>query len=170
MNSYKAGSLFFLSGVFFTFILIFSAVSCKTTENRDQELYVNETFTLDKTVSENNAGKGSGMKEFSDAEFPGVYKLTADPICSITLSIKKDSDGYSYTFSGGVTSSGRIGLEKKEDSVYVYFNGTRCDGNKESSSGIYSYKTIIIQKNGNSMSHNSCFRDCDSKYLRFVKN
>ena len=170
IRSYSVSCLFFPAGIFFTIIIIFSAVSCKTTENRDQELYVNEKFALDKTVSENTAVKDSGVKDLSESEFPGVYKLTGDPICSISLVIKKDSDGYSYSFSGGITSSGKIGMEKKEDAIYIYFNGTRCGGNKEPAAGIYSNKTILIQKSGNTMSRNSCFSDCDSKNLRFVKN
>lgn len=155
--------------IFFIFILVFSSASCKTPASPDRVSQADQTISQDENVSDNKTVGSPDLREFDGAEFPGVYKLTGDPICNITLSIKNDSEGYSYAFSGGFASSGRIGLEKKDGSVFVYFNGTKCGGNKESASGIYTYKTIKIQKNGNSTGHNSCFRECDSRILMFIK-
>lgn len=156
-------------GIAAVLILLF-AVSCKTPGNKDMELYVNETFTLNKAVEENNKADDSGLKDFSDAEFPGVYKLAGDPICSMSLVIKRDAEGYSYSLSGGVlTSSGRIGSEIKGGQIYIYLRGTICSGSNAVASGVYSNKTIIMQNYDFSTNRFACFRECDSKNLRFVK-
>lgn len=170
MNSYIAGLMQYFTALLFTLIIVLQFASCKSTDEREMQEYVNDTFRLDKTVPENDKVETSVLQDFNDAEFTGTYKLTGDPICSIILVIKKDPEGYSYTFSGAVSGSGRIGLEKKEGRVHVYFNGTRCGTDKDSSSGIYSSKTIEIRNYGNSNSNNLCFRECDSQILRFVKN
>ena len=126
---------------------------------------VKDKATYSEITGDNN------LEDISDTGFPGVYKIAGDPICRITLLIKKDKSGYLYTFRGDTfTGSGRISFRKKEGLIYIYFNGTFCSGNNETVTGFYSDKTITIRNYGNSMGRYTCFRECDSRHLRFVKN
>lgn len=175
-SSNTAGSPVLLKHILLIFMIVISALSCTTQDKQETAGGLNGTVSGSSNSGGENhaAGDGSlkdaGTRDFSDDEFAGTYKLTGDPICGITLIIKKDSDGFLYTFNGTITGSGRIGLDKKEGQIHVYFNGIRCGVDNDSVIGVYSYKTILIQRYGSSKGNTACFRECDSKILRFVKN
>lgn len=176
MSSFKTGLQVLLHRLSLVSLIVISAISCATRDVQDTSAGGERTFSADSiaaddnTVTGNSMAEDAGTNEISDSDFAGTYKLSGDPICSITLIIKKDSAGFMYTFSGSFTGTGRIGLERKDGQLYVYFNRAGCEGGNDSVWGIYSSGTILIRKDGNSAGNNSCFRDCDSKNLRFVRN
>lgn len=176
MDSYQAGSRVHINRVFLIYLIVISAVSCATRDMQESVTGLNNTVSGRNMAADGDTATGKnnennpGINELSDAEFAGTYKLSGDPICSITLVINRDQAGFLYTFYGSITGSGRIGLEKKEGQVHVYFNRAGCTAENDSVTGVYFPGIILIRKDADVKGNNSCFRDCDSKNLRFVKN
>jgi hypothetical protein len=108
--------------------------------------------------------------ENSIDDYTGVYRLKGDPICSFMLTIKKEDGNYSYVFTGDTfRSTGRLAFTKTDDGLYLVFTGTICSGSNSPVEGLFEENKIMIQNYGNGMNKYICFRDCDSKYLQFVK-
>lgn len=124
-----------------------------------------------KSSQSNGAGK-TGMTESKSivADYSGIYKLSHDQVCDIVITIKKDNSGYTYSITGkGVKNSGKISVVQDGESTYLAFTGTKRSGDKSAIEGAYSDGKIMIQNYGNAMNQYICFKQCDAKFLEFVR-
>lgn len=137
--------------------IIMSALYCSSAGNTGRG---NETDTVQEKVPAGNSGY----------DYTGVYRLKGDPICTFMLTIKKENGNYSYAFTGDTyKSTGRLAFTKTEDGLYLVFTNTICSGINSPVEGLFEENKIMIQNYGNGMNKYACFRDCDSKYLQFIK-
>ena len=98
-----------------------------------------------------------------DLEIGGVYKSDT---CEITLKIEnikeENKTKYLYTMNSNAKDieKGHISIIKDGEQTYLKFNNFE---------GLYEEDNIIIQNYGNSMNNFKYFKNCDSKYLEFIK-
>ncbi len=105
-----------------------------------------------------------------EPDYAGVYKLADSTICNIVITIKKDKRGYTYKIRGsGVKNSGKLSVIKDDAEIYFVFTGTKRSGDKTAVEGAYSDGKITIQNTGNAMNQYICFKNCDAKYLEFIR-
>lgn len=124
-----------------------------------------------KSFQNNRAGK-AGVSESKSLEpdYSGTYKLSDDQVCDIVIAIQKDNGGYAYLIKGtGLKSSGRLSIVKDGEETYLVFKSTIRSGDKTAVEGSYSDGRIMIQNTGNAMNQYICFKQCDVKFLEFVK-
>lgn len=114
--------------------------------------------------------KAERVEQYTNSDYSGVYRIADEKICNLTITVRKNEHGYMYLIKGtGVKSSGKLAVEKDGEQVYLTFTGMLRSGDRSPVTGAYSGNTITIQNYGNSMNEYVCFKQCDGKYLQFVK-
>ncbi len=124
-----------------------------------------------KNVSDGIINNAGAAEENNNYDYSGVYRITDKSLCSLVIEIRKDNSDYVYSIHGsGEKSSGKVTFEKDVEEIYLTFTGTVRSGDKSAVTGAYADHTITIQNYGNSMNEYLCFKQCDAKYLQFVKH
>ena len=95
MNRNAESRLLLLKKIFISFTVLLAAVSCSTSARPDSGMPVKDRATYSEITGEDN------LEDISDTALPGLYKIAGDPICRITLLIKRINPG-TRTLSAGI--------------------------------------------------------------------
>ncbi|MDF1548149.1 MAG: hypothetical protein P1P88_10035 [Bacteroidales bacterium] len=136
--------------------VLFFAISCNSGSSKDKNSNQDTDSTINKHLSVN--------------DYSGVYKVSGENSCPLTLTITKQSDVYEYHFGGeGFKRSGRLIPEDLHGEIYFTFEGPLAKTDPGTLEGKYVNGTIVIQNYGNSINEYNHFKQCEAKFIELVK-
>lgn len=117
--------------------------------------------------SVNSADSNKVDAKRDESDYSGIFKSTG---CKIIITIIKEGSGYKYAIAGDNTAyTGDITVTAEDGNNYLNFSGRIGDNPDNSLRALFKNNTLTIQNYGNSINEFIYFKECDAKYLEFVK-
>ncbi|UOQ67004.1 hypothetical protein [Hymenobacter volaticus] len=102
----------------------------------------------------------------AEPTYEGTYTVQDTAVCSLSITITKQADTYSFTTS---TTRGLVQIEKQDSETYFTFLGLKGTDPKADVEAVWQDTVLVIQNYGNSMNEYLRFAQCDAKYLELVR-
>ncbi|UOG75734.1 hypothetical protein MTX78_03855 [Hymenobacter tibetensis] len=98
--------------------------------------------------------------------YAGTYTMQDTAVCSLSITISKQADGYHFT-SGG--TQGKVAVMQQGAETYLTLLGLKGTEPQIDIEVAWQDTMLVLQNYGNSMNEYTRFGQCDAKYLELVR-
>jgi len=109
-------------------------------------------------------------KKVAGPDYSGIYKVSAENTCQLTIAITKENQNFNYQIKGeNLDCTGKLIIEDFEGEIYFTFDGQIAENAPKVVSAKFVDNSIMVQNYGNSMNEYNYFKQCEEKFLEFKK-